>query len=96
MNTYQKGQLVRTRATFKDAAGALGDPTIVICRFRAPGGVFTQYSYGVDAEVVRESLGMFHVDVDAATEGTWSYKWQSTGFLQATDEKSFRVLDSRF
>ncbi|MGH6718759.1 MAG: hypothetical protein ACREER_05525 [Alphaproteobacteria bacterium] len=94
--TYDEGQLVRLTGTFTTLAGAAHDPTTVKVRWKAPDGAATIKQYGVDGEVVRDSLGVFHVDVNANAQGTWPYRWEATGVGQAAKEGEFFVRASAF
>jgi hypothetical protein len=91
-NLHDLGDLVRVAAEFKDAdTGTLINPDTVNVSIKTPAGHLTTYTYGTDAEVVRDSTGLYHLDVDADTSGTWYYRWFSTGSGQAAEEKRFDV-----
>lgn len=96
VNTYQLGDLVRCSGPFTNAAGTAIDPTAVLFEVKDPAGTLTTYTYGTDAELVRDSAGNYHVDVDANLPGTWYYRFYSTGTGQAADEASFIVETSQF
>ena len=91
MADYEKGDLVRCSAAFTNIAGAYVDPAAVLFRFKNPGGTTTTYTYGVDAELVKDAVGQYHVDVDANAEGVWFYRFESTGTGQAAGEEAFSV-----
>lgn len=93
---YPKGNVIRIRATFKDLANTLGDPTAVSFSFKNPAGITTTYLYNTDVELVRETTGVYHVDIDADTVGIWYHKFFSTGTGQAAAEGSFVVDVSNF
>ncbi|MCI0420075.1 MAG: hypothetical protein L0312_12765 [Acidobacteria bacterium] len=93
---YDKGDIVRVSGAFTNDAGVAQDPTTVIFRFVNPAGTSTTYTFGVDGALVKDSIGNYHVDIDANAEGDWHYRWESTGTGQAADEGQFRVDDSRF
>lgn len=96
INFYDEAQRVRCIGTFTDFAGALGDPSTVTFKFRSPAGLVTIWIYGADFQVVRESLGVYHADIDAQSDGLWTYRWQSTGNIQASRERSFAIRASVF
>lgn len=91
-NLYDLGDLVRVSGTFKTQAGAAIDPSTVSFEFRRPDGTVTSYAY--PATIVRDSLGTYHVDIDANAPGTWRYRWESTGTGQAAEEGAFVVKES--
>lgn len=68
----------------------LTDPTTLTFKFEKPDGVETTYIYGTDAELVRDSVGKFHVELTLDQAGTWIWRQESTGIVTATQGK-FRV-----
>lgn len=96
MTWYDKGDRVRCTGTFTDSAGAAQDPTAVFFQFKDPSDNATTYTYGVDAELVKSSTGVYYVDVDADEEGTWTYRLYSTGTGQGAAQSTFGVKKSEF
>ena len=94
INFYDLGDLVRVTGTFTRASGAVMDPAVVKCQVKTPAGVKTSYTYGVDAAMVRDSVGVYHLDVSITASGHWWYRWYSTGAGQAAAETEFRVSRS--
>lgn len=92
--SYHVGDLIRVAAVFTNVAGTAVDPTAVFVKYKDPGGTVTTLTYGVDAALVRDSAGNYHVDIDADEAGTWTYRFFSTGTGQAANEKRFTVLAS--
>lgn len=95
MNSYDKGDLVRVTAAFTNAAGTATDPTTVVCKVRSPSGI-TTYTYGTDAELVKDSTGNYHLDINITADGQWWYRWEGTGAVQQAGEGSFTVARSAF
>lgn len=95
-NAYDQKDLVQCTATWTNSAGTKIDPTAVIFKFKNPAGTITTYTYGVDPELVKEETGVYHVDLDAATSGTWYYRFESTGTGQGADEAQFEIYESEF
>lgn len=75
-----QGNRCRVTATFT-ALGATspGDPSTVKFEVLASVGVLNTYVYGVDAQVVRVSAGVYYLDFVAATKGTWWAKVSGYG-----------------
>jgi len=94
--TYDVGDLVRCTGTFTNAAETAVDPTAVVFMLRSPGGVEMTYTYGEDDELVRDATGVYHVDVDVDEEGSWHYRFESTGTGQAAEEARIYVAASMF
>lgn len=95
-NEYDKGDLVRVTAVFTDSAGTAVDPDVVRFVVRNPRETETAYLYGTDAAVVKTAVGNYYVDVSADYEGTWHYRYYSTGSGQAAGEGSFTVAFGAF
>jgi len=93
MDYFDKGDLVRCSGAFTDSDGTATDPAAVLFKVRNPNGSTTAYTYGVDDELVKDSTGNYHVDVNANVAGLWVYRFYSTGSGQAADEGRFRVDD---
>jgi len=93
---YDKGDLVRVSGAFTDSDSAAQDPTAVKFQFTDPSDNTTSYTYGTDDELVKDSTGNYHVDVDCDETGLWRWHWYSTGTGQASDEGRFYVSDSEF
>ena len=96
MASYLAGNQVRVSAEFTDiVTGAEIDPPIVKLSVCAPSGSPTVYIYGVDANVIRDAIGMYHADLDIDSAGTWLYKWWSVGTGKAAGENSFYASEAR-
>lgn len=96
MNVYDKGDLLRCSGTFTDADGIAQDPTAVFFKYKTPAGTTITYTYGTDDELVKDSNGNYHVDLDLDEVGTWSYRFYSTGTGQAAAEGQFFVQQTEF
>ena len=96
-NYYEKGDLLRCSVTFTSTpSGADLDPTPHLFSYKTPAGVTTILTYGVDGALVKDSVGDYHVDLDANATGTWWFRWYSTGTGQSADEGAFNVRGSQF
>jgi hypothetical protein len=96
IKVYQKGELVRIEGLFTDIEGTLADPTTVTLKVTPPSGVTVAYTYA-GAQVIRDSVGAFHYDLNAPDAGQWFYRWEATGAAsQAADNGEFMVEPSSF
>lgn len=97
-NTYDIGDKVRTSFVIKDADGNLADPTTVRCKYKDPEGTVTTKLYGTDSEVVRDSVGNYHLDFIVTSAGFWHWRWESehVGSPHGADEGTVRVRSSEF
>ena len=98
INTYIIGNLIRVTAAFTDPdnADAPIDPTAVNFTFKDPTGNSTTYLFGIDSQLVKDSVGNYHVDIDINQSGTWHYKFFSTGTGQAAERGQFKADNSPF
>ena len=91
------GAVYEVRVPFTNEDSVAVDPTTVIMRYRKPDGSRTTLTYGVDAEVIKESVGVYTVDLSIDQAGVWTYRWEgSGGAVTAADEETFTVKESRF
>ncbi len=96
VNIYDNGDLIIVSAVFTDSVGAAIDPSTVTFKFKDPAGTTTTYLYGTDAELVRDSVGNYHVDLSPTVRGDYLYRYESTGTGQAAEEHSFSVRRGNF
>lgn len=91
------GNVVKVKATFKDETNVKGDPAVVAVSVQEPDATITTYVYGTDVEVVRESVGVYYIELDTTDQtGDWEAIWHSTGTLQAVGQTKFTVADTYF
>ncbi len=90
---YNPGDIVRvyTDPGFSNDAGVLADPTTITVRWRVAGGVETLWTFGTNAQVVKDSVGVYHADIPVTTPGLHYYRWEGTGAVAAAEEGTFNV-----
>ena len=93
---YDKGDKVRFSASFTDLIGNPADPTTVTVKIKDPAGRSTTYVYLVDAEVVKDATGEYHIDIIITQTGIWYQRWEGTGAIMAAEEDSITVRTSEF
>lgn len=87
------GNVVQVYNKFKDKHGTLINPTAVEVTIRYPDLSETTFVYGVDAEVVRESTGVYYINIDTTgLAGDFDAKWVSTGVGQGVSQTSFTTI----
>lgn len=92
--TVIAGTLVRfyTSTPFTNISGTVTDPTEVKFGYTVNGGPPTTFTYGVGAQVVRDSTGTYHIDIDTTgLSGTWTYAWVGYGTVQTRAESQLIV-----
>ena len=90
INVYTKDSEVRITTTFTTTSGTATDPSTVTVYVKDPTGTRTTYVYGSSA-VVKDSTGVYHLDIFANIAGTWWYRFEGTGALVAAAESEFIV-----
>ena len=96
MNIHDTGDVVRVNVAFTNLAGAPVDPGVVTVRIKNPVGVKTSYVYGIAVEVVKDSVGLYHMDLEPTIQGVWVYRWEGTVSNKGAEESSFEVKESEF
>jgi hypothetical protein len=62
INYYKKGQKVRVSCIFA-VNGTPTDPTTITCKVMDPSRNVSTYVFGTGADLVKDSTGVYHVDV---------------------------------
>jgi len=96
MNTYDSGDVVRINVAFTNLAGATVDPGTVTVKVKNPVGVKTTYVYGIAVEVVKDDVGLYHMDLEPTIQGVWSYRFEGTGANKGSEENTFQIRESAF
>ena len=92
---YLIGNVIRLRGVWTDPnnSNVPIDPTTVTFRYADPTGNVTAFTYPTN--VVKEAVGIYHLDVSANISGLWWYDAVSTGTAQARMENNFLILASK-
>lgn len=88
MSVYIATTQVRTTATFRNLAGAVANPTTVVCTVKAPDGATSTPS------VTNSGTGIYYADVTLNQAGIWSVEWQGTGALIAAGDTALTARES--
>lgn len=81
--SHEVGEAVESIATFTDRLGNLVNPATVKFTFKRPNEtVETVWVYGVDAQVIRDSIGKYRVVLTLDTysrDSDWQCRWSCAG-----------------
>lgn len=88
---YTVGNVATVSVVFTDDTEAFADPTTVTLRVSRSTNTVLQYIYLVDLELIKDSVGHYHVDLDLITAGLWCFRWIGTGAVQAAVQDYFWV-----
>lgn len=94
-NKYQIGEGFRLQAVF-EVSDINTDPTTVTFKIKNPSNVITTYVYGVALEVIKDAVGIYHMDITVSAEGNWWYRVEGTGACIAAYENPFVGIASQF
>lgn len=78
---WQVGDTYPATATFRDALGALADPSSLTLKIRNPAGTITTTVYPA-AAIQRLSLGSFRADVPLSSAGMWVIEFDAADLPQ--------------
>ena len=97
-NQYTVNTLVRLSANFKNSSDVDTDPTTVVFRYRiGETGSTTTYTYPTDVQVVRDSVGNFHIELTPIiADSLYYYSFHGTGTLIASKQDYFITKISYF
>lgn len=87
---YDFGDVARMTVEFR-VDGVLTDPTTISATVKKPDGTVTVYTTLTVLPIVRDSQGVYHLDVPANQPGTWTFKFAGTGAAEDIGTNSFYV-----
>jgi len=87
---FMVGGLATFKVEFWDASDAKADPSTVLlhCWWAS---AHKTYTYGTDAEVVKDATGEYHADIILTDAGVARWEWCGTGTFQAKTAGQFGV-----
>lgn len=94
------GTMVRSVGSFTDLSGTAINPDEVVVCYSFAGGTPVNLIYGTDAAVIRDSTGVFHVDIDTTASAPtatvnlvieWASKATAPGDVQVIGAETIRV-----
>ncbi len=88
---YDEGNVLRIPFEFRNTSDALFDPAVIKFEFRKPNAAVVTYTYPTDVQLVKDSTGKYHVDLDLDVSGHWLYRPYSTGTGKAAEPGTFTV-----
>lgn len=94
---FVKGVQVYVSASFTNASGSLVDPTGVVFKWKLKNGSTTTLTYGVDAALVKDATGVYHVTFTPSSAGIHYIQWTTTGTtLVGAWESTIVITESNF
>ena len=79
MAVYEYGSSPILTVTIRNQAGAIVDPATLIFRYKSSHGAgIITYVYGTDPELVRETTGIYSVELYCEDSGAWDWEFKAT------------------
>lgn len=85
-DSYDIGDSRRFNVAFTDVNNVAADPTNVTFKIVEPDGIETIYDYGTDAELVKDSVGNYHVDWVFTKAGRHIIRFEGVGGLTSSEQ----------
>lgn len=99
-SVFGQGTVVYAKVTFSNpddttapkdpvTGFTLLDPSVIVCRLRAPNATVTTYTYGVDVAMTRDGQGQYRLRFTLSQTGTYRWTWAPSKGVTAltfTDE----------
>jgi len=95
INQYDVGDAVRCQGSFTNQSGSAIDPDTVFFQWRDPSGTLTTKEYDTDDEVKRSGTGVYYIDLNINSAGSWHYRWYGVGNdsdNQGSSKHQFRAV----
>lgn len=84
---YSLGQVIRMSTTVL-VSGVATDPGGITLTYKLPDGSLTTVQ---QAQLVKDSTGVYHFDLATTQAGTHFYRFVTTGVAQGAEESSFVI-----
>ena len=88
---------IRIKSRIRDIDGDLVDPSTIEFELRKPGeSSYEVYTSLTVPTVLRQSVGIYYIDLDIDEPGRWQYSWFTYGDPTTSWKSFFEVEDSRY
>jgi hypothetical protein len=100
-STYDIGDIIRATGTFTDTGGVVSDPATVGFLYDTPTSTApttatrTSTSTGAVSGIVKESTGVYYLDIATTGSGLYEWRFTSTGTVSASGESWASVRPRR-
>jgi hypothetical protein len=71
------GETVKFTAQITNLKNQLTDPVGIMFKIKNPIGVSTTYLYGTDAQILKDSVGKYSIDLILDVVGTYKIRWET-------------------
>ncbi len=96
IDSYDNRDLIRLRATFVSTdLSTPADASSIFAMVQNPYGTVATYAFS-SGSIVRSGVGGYWLELTPSMAGNWYYRWEASGGVQAAEEWSFIVSQSKF
>ena len=88
MNIYDVGDKIRISGSFT-ASGVLSDPASVVFKLYNRKVLIETHTYGISADLIKDSVGNYHIDYVIPVLGNYSYDFIGSGTIDASETGFF-------
>lgn len=92
-NVFIVGQVARISVITKEGA-VNADPTVIVLKIKRGTDAVVTYTSASEYPVVKDGVGLYHIDLPLDTTGSYKYRWEGTGLTKGAGEGSFIVKES--
>ena len=89
--SFDVGDSRRFSVAFTDINGTAADPSAITFKLVEPDGTETNYTYVTDAELVKDSTGVYHVDITFAQAGRHVIRFEGTGDVVSAEQSEVYI-----
>lgn len=94
-DSYIPGDVARISVSVFDLSDVAADPGALRLKVKSPAGAVTTYTFGSSAEVIKDSTGAYHADIQLTSQGLWAYRWEMDAPNAGAVEGAITVQRSR-
>jgi len=92
---YDLDDVVRVRGQFR-VGTVLTDPADVYCQVLSPSGILIDEHYEYAGAIIKDGVGLYHMDVIANECLCWTYRWFSITATSTSKDGEFLVRRTAF
>lgn len=93
---FHVGDMAQIQVEFLTSDQVLFDPSGVSFMIMYPDTSRVSYVYSTDLQLIRDSIGKYHLNFPLTVSGVFTYQCKGTGSAMAVIERKFKVLPSVF
>lgn len=93
---YDVGDFPKLIFEVTDRVGENVDPSTVRVKIKRPNDIVEVYEHGVDPELVKDAVGIYHLEWSLTADGPWFVRVEVSGSHEAAEERGLTVRRTAF